>query len=260
MRVALLALLAACRVEGTFVCKADADCDGVAGGTCEDNQRCSFPDPTCSTPRRYDDSAGDVSGQCVAAKTCSEAATDDGEVTLSWGGDLGKPWTAACAGGAEYLALPAGTGTNFSQYSAGGKSPGTSVRTKYDRVRINVAKSAVDISDQRYASSSGSLMHDGTTEVTSMPFAVAMDCVASGSTSGTAQIDFTGTPFQNAVSFSSSGAQASGSATGTGATNQGVKLIGGGSCGWEAPPNTPSNPFNQIAASPVLVLDYVGMK
>lgn len=258
MRVALLALLAACRVDGTFQCTIDADCDGATGGTCEATKRCAFPDTACSTPRRYDDSAGELAGQCVAAKTCAEAAVDDGDVQLAWGGDTDKLWTASCADGFEYLALPAGGAANFSQYTAGGKSPGDSVRTTFDRVRLDVAKNAIDIADQRFSSSSGGLKHSGTTDVSSMPYAVAMDCAGSGSTTGVGAVDLTGTPFLVSQQFASGGVSDSGSIDRS--TDQGLTIKGGGNCGWEAPSNTPSNPFNQLAASPILSLAYVGLK
>lgn len=63
---------------------------------------------------------------------------------------------------AEYLTL-ADPGSNFAQYTAGGYSPGTNVRTQYSRVRLLPGTLQIDISDQRYASSTGgSLNHGGT--------------------------------------------------------------------------------------------------
>jgi hypothetical protein len=67
--------------------------------------------------------------------TCADIALPtDGEYTLYVGGDKGKPWTAYCADMAttpvEYLPLAMVLGDhNVSQYTAGGASPGTSVRT-----------------------------------------------------------------------------------------------------------------------------------
>ena len=150
----------------------------------------------------------------------------------------------------EYISLVnTGAGANFSQYTAGDGSPGTNVVTHYTKLRIDptpVSSSPltfrVNIADQTFSSSSGQLNDGGSTGnlVTSMPYAVAFDCMRSGSASGLANLDFTGTPFGVVNTFSLQGSAPVGS---TSYTPQVVNLTAGGFCGWNAPATT-FNPFN----------------
>jgi hypothetical protein len=155
-----------------------------------------------------------------------------------------------------YIVLPnVGGSSNFSEYTAGGASPGMSVITHYSALRIDpipVRRSPltfrVNIADQTFASSTGSLCHSSSATscpagqaVTSMPYGVAMDCMGGGSASGMANIDLRGTPFHVAHTFSTQGFVPGGSATFL--TPSVVDLTGGGYCGWNAPAPT-DNPFN----------------
>jgi hypothetical protein len=146
----------------------------------------------------------------------------------------------------EYIDLvKTGYGANFSQYTAGGASPGTSVRTSFARLRVNPNSLTVDIGDLTFARSAGSLMHSGSVKVTSMPYGVAMSCTAPQAPNGTGNIDLRYTPFQVSNTFTVGGSSAKGSATVT-RDNQVVALNGGGYCGWIAPSHSPQlyNPFN----------------
>jgi hypothetical protein len=155
-----------------------------------------------------------------------------------------------------YVVLPnVGAGSNFSEYTAGGASPGTSVITRYDAIRIdpipvrrNPLTFLVDIADQTFSSSTGMLCHGSSDvpcpegqQVTSMPYGVAMDCMGGDSASGMANIDLRGTPFALADTFSTQGFQPGGGATFV--TRRVVNLTGGGFCGWNAPAAT-YNPYN----------------
>jgi hypothetical protein len=143
----------------------------------------------------------------------------------------------------EYIDLvKTGYGANFSQYTAGGASPGTNVRTTFKRLRVNPASLTVDIGDLTYASSTGSLTQ-GNVKVTSMPYAVAMSCAAPQAANGTGNIDLRYTPFQVSSAFTVGGSSAKGSATVT-QGKQLVNLAGGGYCGWIAPAPGLYNPFN----------------
>src|SRR5205823_3902517 len=127
------------------------------------------------------------------------------------------------------------------QYTAGGPSWGTNVRTNYTKVRLDPATLKVNISDQTFATSSGSLYHTGGELVTSMPYAVAMDCTYDVPT-GLANVDLTGTPLAVSNTFILGGYLPQGS-TSVSTNNQTVNLTGGGYCGWNAP--APEyNPFN----------------
>lgn len=184
---------------------------------------------------------------CQDIKASTPEATD-GYFTLYVGGDASLPWVAWCHGmagtPAEYLPLErVGTDSNFAQYTAGGSSPGTTVRTSYTRLRIDPVTLRVDTADQRFSSSSGSLNH-GSTQVTAMPLGVAMSC---NGTLAPANIDLRGTPFTVATGqFTVAGSSAKGS-TAYSEVNRVVNLSGGGSCGWDAPAGS-FNPFNQSGA------------
>jgi GON domain len=146
----------------------------------------------------------------------------------------------------EYIDLAkTGNGANFSQYTAGGASPGSSVRTSFTKLRIDPASLTVDIGDLTFARSAGSLKHSGSVKVTSMPYGVAMSCSAPQAANGIGNIDLRYTPFQVNSTFTVGGSNAKGSATVT-QNKQLVALNGGGYCGWIAPTHSPQlyNPFN----------------
>ncbi|MCY0995857.1 Vps62-related protein [Myxococcus sp. MISCRS1] len=163
----------------------------------------------------------------------------DGEYTLYVLGDPAWPWRVYCHGMTgvpkEYLPLQERTlFSNFSQYTAGVASPGTTVRSRYSRLRINPYTLEVDTSDTTFATSTGELAHAGL-PVTSMPFATAMSC--DWADSGRANIDLRGTPFRVAPeAFAVTGWGQVGSQVYSFA-DQVVSLKGGGYCGSNAPLN-----------------------
>ena len=144
----------------------------------------------------------------------------------------------------EYIDLiKTGYNANFSQYTAGGASPGTNVRTTFYKLRINPDTLTVDIGDLTFARSAGSLLHSGSVRVTSMPYGVAMSCYAPQAPNGVGNIDLRWTPFQVNSGFATGGFEARGSAN-VSQDNQLVSITGGGYCGWEAPVGAPYNPYN----------------
>lgn len=174
--------------------------------------------------------------------TCAEVraampGVPDGAYTLY--SNHAKPWVAYCRDMAnmpsEYLSLPmTGNGRNFGQYTAGAKSPGTDVRTYYQRVRIDPATFMVNVGDQTFATSTGMLTNSLGPVVTSMPYAVAADCTMQGPPTGVANIDLSGTPFKVMQGVFNLGPKASGYLRGMAtysANDQVVDLIGGGWCG-----------------------------
>lgn len=177
-------------------------------------------------------------------RTCQEIknatpSAPDGDYTLYLFGDPSRPWKAYChtmaSSPAEYLSLPeAGLLSNYSQYTAGGASGGTSVRTSYSRIRIDPITLRVNTNDRTFSTSIGLINH-GSLAVTSMPYGRAMSC--DWGDSGRGQIDLRGTPFKVAPDyFTAEGWYPWGSAAYSFA-DQVVALRGGGYCGSFGPPN-----------------------
>jgi hypothetical protein len=127
----------------------------------------------------------------------------------------------------------------------------------YQKVRLDVATLLVDIGDQTFATSTGSLAHSGGSEtVTSMPYGVAMDCKGGGSHTGLANIDLTGMPFNVIDTFTVGGYIPAGTATFS-SNDQVVNPTGGGYCGWITPTPWLYNPFNAQGGFR-LDLGYIG--
>lgn len=135
----------------------------------------------------------------------------------------------------------------------------------------------VDIDDLTFATSTGSLVH-GSSTITSVPYAVALDCRGGGSRTGLANVDLSGTPFAVADTFFTNGfipggTVLFGSQTVQLNTNlaeadvsgfQVVDLRGGGFCGGTGPRGVGSSVFTWVRANanispkPVLNLTYIG--
>lgn len=233
--------------------ESDIDCGAACFIGCATGQKC-FQDADCAD------------GSCAVGicrkgwfSSCDDhKAADpgavDGEYTLYAGGDPQKPWKAYCADMAgmpkTYLTLVNTTNANFSQYTAGGASPGTNVRTSFTKVRIDPATLQVDPNDLTFATSTGSLLHSNN-PVTSMPYASAADCVVGGSSTGVGNVDLIGLPFVVAPDqFNLTGFQSGGTTT-YGVGGRKVNLTGGGYCGFNTV--TGGNPLTTV---PPLQLVY----
>lgn len=68
-------LVSGCRYTGTYACERDEECrSSAAPGTCQlPAGVCSFPDLTCPLGQRYDDTAGDLAGECVESAIMIDA-------------------------------------------------------------------------------------------------------------------------------------------------------------------------------------------
>ena len=201
-----------------------------------------------------------VNANFANPESCEQIRADapqstDGNRKLFITGDKTRPWDAYClmsvTPALTYLNLTkTAAAENFSQYTAGGGSAGSNVKTNYTKVRIDPATLKIDTNDKRYATSVGALTHGGM-PVTSMPYATAMGCV-NNSANGLANIDLTGTQFAIAT-----GALVASNALGmTTPTPNGqvraVSMTGGGNCGWNAPSGA-FNPFNNSGSPLSLV-------
>ena len=136
----------------------------------------------------------------------------------------------------DYIELAnTGENANFSQYTAGGASPGTNVRTSFTKLRIDPATLTVDVGDLTFATSIGKLQHSAVTRgpsspfVTTMPYGTGMSCTARPD--GVGNIDLQGTPFAVNDTFEVGGFAGNGSAT-VSQNKQKVDLSGGGYCAW----------------------------
>lgn len=210
------------------------------------------------TPR--DASGGAWPARCADVRRADPSASD-ALYTLYVQGDAARPWRAWCHAMAsspvEYLQLAMrGNGQNVSQYTEGGGRPGVDVRTSYARVRLDPVTLRVVLGDQTFALSTGRVARrEGA--ITSMPYAVAGDCVVGGSRAGVANVDLRGTPFAVAAdAFVLGGFMPGGGAT-VSANGRVVDLRGGGYCGWMAPRDAPYDPVN-TAGGALLPLVYVG--
>ncbi len=182
-----------------------------------------------------------IRGTCLAQpSSCAElrlrspsTTATDGAYTIYFGGATDRPFTAYCLGMATasprtYLTLPNGPATNTSGYDAT-LVGGTTVTTLWTRVRLTGM--SLDPSDYTFSSSTGSVVHEMTTQV---PYGVARDC-SGGAPLGHAHVDLRGTPFAVSASSWLLGGFAPTGSTTTASFEQEADIIGGGFCGWNAP-------------------------
>lgn len=172
--------------------------------------------------------------QSCAQLPASFPQAQSGTFTLFVSGDATRPWTAYCQIGtttATYLTLPNVTTGNYSQYTAGGGRGGISVRTSFQRIRIDPSTLSVDCGDMSFSNSVGQINHPDGSKTTQMAYGSAQDCVSTSSNSGVGNVDLTGTPFAFApAAFAVNGYSAQGSATYS-TDSRIVNLRGGGFCG-----------------------------
>jgi hypothetical protein len=245
-------------------CKCKTGYDGT-GATCADVDECATNNGGCAAACQ--NTIGNF--VCYAPASCadlkSHGKTTDGTYTLYLNTDAAKPWAAFCADMAttprEYISVNA---SNTGNYSTGGRATGAvDVTTTYSKIRFDPATMLVDIADRKFATSTGTVMHPISggppVLVTSMPYAVAMDCRGNNSMTGQASIDLTGTSFAVATGqvFAHAGNQDNGSINPS-SQNRRVQINGGGNCGWEGPNGLPSNPFNDnVTNGKLLKLTYL---
>jgi hypothetical protein len=174
-------------------------------------------------------------------RTCAERAVghaeaQDGTYTLFVEGDETMPWRAYCADmgedAIEYLTLATSGAGTWSSYRAGGRSPGTDVDTRFDKVRIDPIKLVLDVNDLTFAVSTGSVNHLGGKAIDSMPLGVAMSC---GGGSVGAQVDLQGTPFLLTGEFAIGGDAGNTGNADPWSTNQTMEMWADGDCGFVGP-------------------------
>ena len=179
----------------------------------------------------YQDRAGVLLSRSSCADVRSQIpSAGDGDAVIAVGGNLVTVYCRNMAGSpVEYLPLVhTGGSYNVSYYGQGPNSSG--LTTNYTKVRFYPSDLTVDTTDTTFSTSSGSKSF-GPNTLYSNSFADAGDCRGSGSETGTANVDLTGTAFAVAANqFSAQGWYPAGTATYS-AANQIVNLTGGGDCG-----------------------------
>lgn len=230
------------------------------GDDCDDSEGATFPGQTEACDGVDNDC--NPASQCLPAR-CSDVRQEDpsagdGDYTLYVDHAPTQPWAAYChdmaSTQADYLPLVAlAEGRNFSQYTASSATPGTDLRTRFSRVRIDPVTFAVEFDDVTFSSSTGGIQHGGFL-YTQMPYGVASGCNSADPDDGVANIDLTGTPFHILDNFCTLGTNAQGGAV-LSEDDQVADITGGGFCGWTSPGCT-FNPHERNNPT-VLQLAYV---
>jgi hypothetical protein len=186
--------------------------------------------------------AGPVS--CAALRALTGAMTD-GKYMIDVDGDGPlKAFQVYCFNmadptkpPAEYLSVPSSGGSNVSKFAIGGYCTGCTsdfVR-QFTRVRLRVPDLTVLTNDVQFASA---LAACGNTDCqgTDLQWGMAGSCVNNNDSSGTANIDLTGTPFHldTSAKFGQTGFMPAGSAN-VSTDRKTVSITGGGACGWTKP-------------------------
>ena len=201
------------------------------------------------SPSQVNGDAFATSMPVSAVRTCKDILAKtpnagDGDYTLFVDGQPKKPFTAYCHNmhttPLEYLPLVhTGRKYNFSRSASGGARSGLDVISQFEKLRIDPLTLIVDPTDLTFSTSSGKTngAYKGTTyEVITVTFATAASCVSDSDSSGTANIDLSGTPFviSELVSFSAKGWNPAGKAIFSN-RRQVVDITGGGYCGDNSP-------------------------
>lgn len=167
------------------------------------------------------DGGGDGGQTGPFYSTCLEVANGspnalqlvDGPFTLYVSKDPGKPWTAWCKdiklpAPTEYLTLPQGIATNFSEHTFDPTTGKSDQTTYYSKLRIDPTTLQVDVSDRTFTTTSGI---PGTNPI-GQYYGIAQG--DTNAVQGTGSIDLQGTPFTVAPnSFMLGGAAPVGGAT-----------------------------------------------
>ena len=172
-------------------------------------------------------------------RSCEELAKShpkatDGEFKLYVNANSNTWFLAYCADlpSAPKTYLTVDPDMNWSEYTAGGRAPGSTVTTRFDKIRIDPITFKVDPSDTSFAVSDGSLTDIGGSAVTEVTFGMAKSC---GGGYATAQVSLIGLPFTLANTFTTAGDAGHTGYAGEWANNQTIEMWADGDCGWVGP-------------------------
>jgi hypothetical protein len=185
---------------------------------------------------------------CDDVVTANPSATD-GNYTIYPNGEM---FTVYCADMSsapkEYLTLQ---NTSNANYSTDVDSSSDTLTTDFTKIRLDPSTLQAEIGDTRFSSTSGWVNYNGNT----LPqnYAVASAC---GWTTGYANVDLTGTPFDVNDTFTPQGWGQYGDATFS-SNNKVVNITGGGDCG----DNEPSgHTYLQLGYNGIMVNTPAGLQ
>jgi hypothetical protein len=172
-------------------------------------------------------------------RSCEELAKShpkavDGEFKLYVDANPKTWFLAYCADmpAAPKTYLTVDPDNNWSQFVAGGRTQGTTVTTRFDKIRIDPISFKVDPTDTSFAVSEGSLTDLTGGTVTDMTLGIAKTC---GGGDATANVSLMGTPFFIANSFATGGDPGHAGYAGIWPNNQVIEMWADGDCGWVGP-------------------------
>jgi hypothetical protein len=140
---------------------------------------------------------------------------------------------------------------NYSLFASGGACTCPDYYVVFTKIRLELSTFSVVIKDRQFAQATdGTCVSSGGVNcghALVLPWAMAASCVGAGDTSGQANVDLTGTPFEIRAGtvFNPAGFEAAG-AVNIASNGKSASITGGGYCGWfgsvPAPPDTSTFP------------------
>jgi hypothetical protein len=172
-------------------------------------------------------------------RSCEELATShpkatDGDFKLYIDRNPNTWFLAYCADmpDAPKTYLTVDPDMNWSQYTAGGRALGTTVTSRFDKIRIDPITFKVAPTDTSFAVSEGSLTDIDGKPVSEMTLGLAKSC---GGGDASAQVSVMGTPFTITNSFATAGDAGHRGHAGIWPNNQVIEMWADGDCGWVGP-------------------------
>lgn len=186
---------------------------------------------------------------CLEAGGGLEPAS--GAQTLYVGNDALQPWKAMCIEGDEFLV------TDSSSYGAITDAQGDLLMTEFRYLRIDPASLAIDLTDTRFANTTGTPKDLGNGVVArEVPAGVAISC-AGANGAAHSLLAITETPFRITTTFELS-ATATGGHVGVHRDGRWIETWVEGSCGSIAPAGVTGMPIDLEKEHAMIALAYAG--
>lgn len=169
--LALGVLVGCINVQSVFTCLEDQDCidEGGAGGVCEPNNLCTFPDAACPAGKRWHDRAAELAGKCFEPSDLG-GATETGAGTDAATTGTGSDSDGGTSGSGSSTTLPA---DDTADASSSGPPPAT------DDGGSSSSGGMPSTCDAVFGSAAGYLLCEETDETCSFNVTLAMtSCTA----------------------------------------------------------------------------------